>query len=703
MGSLTALNPWFLVGLAAALVPLIIHLIERRRVQRVVFGSVLFLRGLVKRLARRRRTSELILLLLRMAVLAALALAFVRPFFRASDASGEPGSAAGQKATAVLIDCSASMTIDTRFDDAKTRALEVIDGLRKGDVVAVYAFGARLDVVTPWTADLALARKNTKDLSAADRGTDLAEALRLVDDAVAERGEPNRDIVVIADMQASGWETYTADWRIEESIGLSLIKVGDDETPPNVGIEKLGVPAQAVIGSEPEVLTAQIRNYTDRRQEVAVHLKLAGEEVDKRSISLLPSSSSVVSFRHEFLAPGEIEGRFVLTVSDAFAPDDRAGFVVAVKPKIRVVLVNGSTEASPKRNDGYFLKRALAPSRESIFQVTEVTPSGWDATALAEVGVVVLADVTDMSAVGVRKLERYLHRGGGAIFFVGTRTRPDDFNRLFADLAPCRLARELSVLRGGDRRTLVMGEVDLAHPVFRPFAQPHHGDFSRVEFSRYFTVTHSQAAKVLARFDNKKPAVLLKRIGDGASMLVTSGADLEMNNFALRAVFLPFVHQSAKFLSAYGVTRETQARVGDEVVASLPADTPSAQLTSPSGEVSTVTPVVAEGSPEALVRFRAEAQGIYKLTAGGRDRLFAVNLDPREGELDTIDSGDVSLALKSSLGTTPGTNGAVVVAGRVTSDEDIENSQRIGWMLLLAAALLMAAEMTLAYRITTQE
>ena len=77
MGGLAALNPWFLVGLLGALVPLVIHLIERRRVQRVVFGSVWFLRGLVRRAARRRRTSELILLVLRMIILGLLALAFM--------------------------------------------------------------------------------------------------------------------------------------------------------------------------------------------------------------------------------------------------------------------------------------------------------------------------------------------------------------------------------------------------------------------------------------------------------------------------------------------------------------------------------------------------------------------------------------------------------------------------------------------------
>ena len=705
MNSVSTLNPWFLIGLAAALVPLIIHLIERHRVQRVVFGSVLFLRGLVKRLARRRRTSELILLLLRMAVLAVLALAFARPFFRSSDASAAGDSAGGQKAAAILIDCSASMKIGTRFADAGTRAVSLIETMQSGDAVAVYAYGSRLEVVSAWTTDRDAARKAVEGIGLGDRGTDLAEALRQVQEAVAARGEPHREIVVCSDMQARGWETYAGDWRLAEGIGLSLVDVGGDARPANVGIVDLGVPAQAVVGSQPEVLTARVRNYTDTRREIALHLRLGGKEIDKRQLSLAPESVSSVSFRHEFAAPGEIDGRFVLSVQDEFPPDDRAGFVVQVKPKIRVVLINASEDVDARKNDGFYLKRALQPSPESIFQVTEVTPASWDATPLGDTGVVALTDVTTLSAAGVRKLVRYVNRGGGVMFFVGTQTDPDGFNQSFADVAPCRLGERLDVLRRGERRRgLVMAEVDFKHPIFQPFSKPHHGDFSRVSFESYFTVTDSQAARVLARFDNKKPAVLLKRVGQGASLLVVSSSDLEMSDFPRRAVFLPFVHESAKLLAAFGATRDTRAHVGDEIVAQLPQGTRSATLTSPSGTAREIEVTDdASATNGALVRFQATEQGVYRLAADDAEQLYAVNLDPREGDLVKMESDEIAAALTTRRGTDAAEDGALVVSAREISNEDVEKGQRIGWMLLVLAVGLLAVEMVLARRIAAQE
>ncbi|HUV38015.1 MAG TPA: VWA domain-containing protein [Planctomycetota bacterium] len=714
MNGLTTLNPWYLVGLAAALVPLVIHLIERHRVQRVVFGSVLFLRGLVKRVARRRRTSELILLLLRMALLAVLALAFSRPFFREADVSGSGDSAGGRRAAAILVDVSASMKIGTRFADARTQAVAAVEALSPGDAVAVYSFGSRLHVVTPWTTDRDAAKKTLAALSPDDRGTDLAEALRQLQDALAARAEPVREIRVFSDLQARGWENYVGDWQLPHDIGLFIVDVptGRDVTPPNVGIVALGVPAQAVVGSQPEVLTARVRNYTDTRREVAVHLRLGDEEIDKRQLSLAPESESSVSFRHEFDSPGEVDGRFVLSVTDEFPPDDRAGFIVQVKPKIRVVLVNGSTDADPRTNDGFYLKRAFEPSRESIFQVMEVTPAAWDETPLAETGVVVLTDVTDLSADGVRKLERYVQEGGGVMFFVGTRTEPDAFNRLFAGVAPCRLGPRTDLRPQGEHpQGLVVAEVDYRHPIFREFAKPHHGDFSRVSFESYFTVTESQAAQVLARFDNRKPAVLFKRVGKGASLLVVSSADLEMGNFPLRGVFLPFVHESARLLSAFGVTRETQAHVGDEIVARLPQGSASARLTSPSG-VETELDVEKDADADSsgtLVRFEVAEQGVYRLSvphteqAGDARWLYAVNIDPAEGDLVKMQRDEIAAALTTRRGTDDAEGGTLVVEGRATSAEDVEAEQQIGWMLLVAAATLLAAEMWLARRIAIQE
>src|SRR5512137_303096 len=79
------LNRYFLIGLAGAAVPILIHLLTRDRVRRVSFSTLRFFANVSRNVLRRKRIYEMILLAMRTAACALLAIAFARPFL----ASGE--------------------------------------------------------------------------------------------------------------------------------------------------------------------------------------------------------------------------------------------------------------------------------------------------------------------------------------------------------------------------------------------------------------------------------------------------------------------------------------------------------------------------------------------------------------------------------------------------------------------------------------
>src|SRR5688500_13251905 len=101
------LNPIMLFGLAAVAAPILIHLLNRRRVQKVVWAAMRFLKASIEQNQRRMRLEDWILLALRCALLAVLALALARPSFESV------GSVLGtSKSTVVmLIDNSYSMAM----------------------------------------------------------------------------------------------------------------------------------------------------------------------------------------------------------------------------------------------------------------------------------------------------------------------------------------------------------------------------------------------------------------------------------------------------------------------------------------------------------------------------------------------------------------------------------------------------------------
>ena len=130
------LNPLMLAGLGGAVLPLVLHLLNRARYRTVDWGAMMFLPGAHGRQQQSNRLKQLLLLILRMALIALLAIALARPVV------GSTWAAMGTDphcCCVILLDNSASMAFDEgggpRIDAARRAALAVLATLQRGDEV----------------------------------------------------------------------------------------------------------------------------------------------------------------------------------------------------------------------------------------------------------------------------------------------------------------------------------------------------------------------------------------------------------------------------------------------------------------------------------------------------------------------------------------------------------------------------------------
>src|SRR5579872_5593513 len=137
------LVPLYLAGLAALSLPVIFHLVRRTPRGRQVFSSLMFLAPTIPRLTRRSRLDQLLLLALRLAALALLALAFARPFLR--ETASLVASGISGRRVAILIDASASMRRSDLWSQAVRIADKELDELNPQDEVALFGFSDRLE------------------------------------------------------------------------------------------------------------------------------------------------------------------------------------------------------------------------------------------------------------------------------------------------------------------------------------------------------------------------------------------------------------------------------------------------------------------------------------------------------------------------------------------------------------------------------
>jgi hypothetical protein len=218
---------------------------------------------------------------------------------------------------------------------------------------------------------------------------------------------------------------------------------------------------------------------------------------------------------------------------------------------------------------------------------------------------------------------------------------------------------------------------------------------------------------VLARFDDGGPALVERRIGEGRVLLWASSLDSFWNDLAVQPIFLPFVHQMARYVSGRGETLPwfTAGQVLDVsdvramATAGLLEGTEEGQalagervVIDPAG-----TPVRLPGGvgPHYLV---LQDAGFYSMrpTGSGETRplAVAVNVDLEESDPVTMEGEEIQAALAATMASGGGVNGSG--GGIQLQRADIERRQSL-WRLLLAAVLaLLAAETVMANRRSTQ-
>ena len=689
-------NPLFLIGLGGAALPLLIHLLTRDRIRRVPFSSLRFFLRSSSRILKRKKFQEAILLLLRTIICALLAVAFARPLLTAPP---DDVAAATEARTArvLVVDVSGSMARGLSPEQAAKRlsqaATDALEGLSDGeDAAALITFADTTTVLAPLTRDFAALKGRIADLQVGHGGTDIADALHHADALLKRIQAATREITLISDLQRSGWDSAKAGAFGKKISNLVTLKIRP-LTPPSAGptgpvIAETDFSQSVVYDGAPRHVAVRVANPTaGELKGVAVRLTLGGETVRTKKVNIRAASSAPVRFQHVFDSPGDNPGEIH---AGAAPPDDgnTMYFNTRVIPRIRVVILNGRVTGDPADDGAFFLVKALVPITGaegggdigSPFAVRTVSASAAVPEDIDGARVAIVANADNLPTAARDSLGALLQRGGGVFFLPGGAVKADTFNRQFADLAPCRL-REVrrpraELVKAGVTTGAMIGKIDYDHAIFEVFRQPHHGDFTTTRFFRWWEVGDSQTSRVSARFDDDRPAVLERQIGRGISMMLAGSTDLQWGNFPLRAIFLPYLHQTVRYLAVRS-ERDTACRVGQVI------DVPEgAVLKDPDGKDLTGQVVL-------------DRPGFYRLAgADGADRFcYAVNADPAEADSEAVSPAEIVAAAQLA----PGEEGAELTATE-KADREQQDTQNLWWYIAAALVGLFVLELLVANR-----
>jgi len=679
---------WWGLPLAAA--PLLIHLLNRLRHKRVPFAAVEFLLASQHRYRTQVLLRQILLLALRTAAVAGIVLALAQPRWT-SGLVGLLGT--GRTLHVVLLDDSVSMGdrataagATTAFDRGRAAIARLV-----ADVAAMPAQEIALGRFTPLVSGSAAvtARFDLERQPATAQAAARATAQFAAGGTAATATTPTAAILAVEPLFAPAagvkqvlWlvsDFRTQDWREADEARAALERLADagvavrlvNAAPSGATEVNLALDGLELAGGVPAVGAAVTCEVTVRNdgetavRDVQVGLREDGVGRPGVRIAEIPAGDvATARFDARFATPGGHVIEAVLPADRLTADDSRAA-VIDVTERADVLLVDGDPRGSGRAGDAFYVATALAPGGAAATGLRpRIEPPARLATIdLSAFDSVWLLDVESLEPAAIEAVEAYARGGGGVVFFIGPRTRPDVVNRtLFrtgAGLFPVPLAGavELAPLPVGS--PAVPDIVVNDHPVVAVLAGQRNPLLDAVKVDRVMAIDRGHAPAPgdgLRRLLSLRSGAALaveRPFGAGMVAVVLSTAAPEWNNWARGNPSWVVVLLELEAHVARARRRTASLTVGDPFVVSLQAgiDEPDVEFSVPPDAA-----VVRESAAEVGGGWRArlvstDLPGSYvarwrRLDGTAQERSVAVTIDPREGRLATAAPDQIRAALQ---------------------------------------------------------
>lgn len=545
MTPLSFLNPALLWGLAAAAAPILLHLLNRQRFRIVAWGAMMFLKQSLAKATRRLRFQHWLLMLVRILILSLFALALARPLVRTAFTA-----IIGHTRTDLVLVLDQSLSTahaagtETDFDHIKRTAAELIDTLQRGDTVSVFLAGK---MPQPLTADpsyeLQQAKRALEPLKPQPAPANFLRALEEVSQWLPKLRNPNREVYVITDGAAFGWQTASAsDWeRIGKAFKdakpvptIRILGVGSAERD-NVAVVSLDVQPHVVGVNKPARVEGRVANFSRQPRDVVASLSLDGAQKATKDFWLAPAEVAPVSFTLQF--PDAGPHRVMLDIGpDALPADNRRYLALDAVEALPVLIADGLPAANPFRSASGFLGAALQPGEDSV-----VKPSVVDARSLATVNLeryrtIVLANVARIEDDSARRLERFVSSGHGLLIAPGNLADAASYNATLFQEGRYLLPAKFAAVQNAPAATPARIAANATWRIELT-------DLTRVQVRSWWKLQPGPQSAVLARLESGDPLLVARRLGDGRIIQTALPLDGSWSDLPIHPTFVPLAHE----------------------------------------------------------------------------------------------------------------------------------------------------------------
>jgi Mg-chelatase subunit ChlD len=748
---------FFVAGILLASIPIIIHILNRRRYKTVNWAAMEFLLRAMRKNRRRLKFEQWILLATRCLLVFLVATALARPI-GCKDTT--LASLAGQRSGlhVIVIDNSHSMAYEagrpnaaTHLDRAKQLAKELIETLAAGgeSVAIVVASRPASAVLAAPTYDIAAARDAVDRVQQAFGDTDLLGALRLASEIGQKEKNPGeKRLYVISDGTRSAWERKSEGDAIRQLapqlaqlFRISHFNLGrrdqwnqavlEIRPSGNLVTNKLENDLLATLhafGTGPDPLLQWRLDDTTLPGGGQVRINTGGPVIQPQTAAVFKSGGP-----HVVTA--------TLTGEDRLRHDNTRHRVLDVVSEMKVLIVEGERGMNRLNSSGAFLDLALAPPKDGPTEGgggggggarsdSHVAPElisdlELGNKVLGDYRAVILAGVGQISAPQADQLALFVKNGGALMIFMGEPVAAENYNTVLLPrgLMPGALTKRVSTENGfnfdfnpNDVHYLLKefennprSGLDTAQ-VYTYWQMELKADGKVERVLNYVAGTASggattapstvpapapaPAANAPQQQQQRDPAITFHQLGQGHIVCVTTTADPNPEWTTLPA--------KPNYVTLVHELLSGSVSTGDRWM-NVTAGEP---LVVPTGIKFTGTPTLTDPSQREIVleplspggaaAYRSPPlvrPGVYRLSTGAATMPIAVNIAADEADVRTLDDG----AIRKALGDVEVELHGDTLPPAIAAAADTSGND-FGWPFMLIGAMLVAAECFMAMR-----
>jgi hypothetical protein len=678
------LNPAVLLGLLAASIPVLIHLLNLRKLQRIEFSTLTFLKELQKNKIKKIKLKQWLLLLLRVLIIIFIILGFARPALKGIAIGGTTSAA---KTTAVfIIDDTFSMSvIDTKgsyFNQAKSAIKDLLNNLQEGDKIAIIKVSSAGSDEINLTSNLVDFRKQIDDLQISDKSGKLNAAIVKAAEVISTSNNFNKEIYLFSDFQkgnlADDEELSNLSQALNERIKLYAFDYSGKDVF-NISIDELNINSQIFEKNKSVNFSATVSNHSGRgANNTVVSLFINGERSAQQSVNLQSGQTQIITMETPVKHYGFVDV-FVGIEDDDILNDNIRYTSLYIPEEIPLIIFESNA------GEAKFVYTALTLSNNGqTIKATIKNISEINSVDLSRYRVVVL--IGDANLQNSSRIKSYVNDGGGLILMPGSETELSSFNDFIKSIGIAAAIGEAGKVKGD--YLVRFGEVDFGHPLFQNiFLKDEKKQIESPEIYHHYKLS-SAAGRSIIKLADGSVFLCEYKLEAGKVLVVGAAPVLSWSTFPLKSIFVPFFTKSVFYLSAVEQSGQKYF-TGDEILLNLKGKSvPQLKVVHPDKREEIIN---IENSAGDYIRYnKTTSAGIYQFYNGTELIDFvSVNTIPGESITEYLSMNDFREYLKKIY-----FKGSFV---EINKDEDVSATimqARFGtelWKTFLLIALILAA------------